>query len=133
QTPPPGLFAFETFRIEPFISMVSSLGVDVSCSEADLLMSSSLPQEQAMDEPHNDNLDRAVARRLAILRSMPIDVSRLEKRVKTAHPISMRVSRVPVWRQKTMALAASITLVGAMLGALMVFVSRPQTVSAADL
>lgn len=85
-----------------------------------------------MDETDH-NLDRAIAERLAKLRSMPIEVCQLEGRLKAVLPALRRRPRAFSWRPATMALAAGITFVALMLGVLFALLAQPQTVSAGDL
>jgi len=63
------------------------------------------------DEPAESAMDRAVARRLAKLRTMPVDTTRLEKslRAHLPHPAAKRLL-MPRWIRPIRAVAASVVI-----------------------
>jgi hypothetical protein len=83
-------------------------------------MNSEMPSRDESGEP----VDRAVSARLAKLRSMPVDLTNLEKALKAQIPSPTNQSR---WRVLTLrplrAIAASVVLVSAIAGAILLSAS----------
>lgn len=86
-----------------------------------------------MSREHDDNLDRAVANRLADLRSVPVDLTGLERRVRGELDGLGRVQGAARWRVPIPALAASVAGMALGLAILLTLLGRPQSVSAAEL
>lgn len=90
----------------------------------------------SMNDP-KDRLDVAVARRLAALRAMPVDVSRLSRAVEAQIPRPARhVENVPWharlgWMRPLRAVAASVLLLG-LVGALIVASSSGPVLASTD-
>jgi hypothetical protein len=86
-------------------------------------------------ETRDERLDQATAARLAKLRSMPVDTSRLERLIEAKIPRpSVRPSfRISQWMRPFRAVAASLLIVG-IIGALLIATSGgPVIASAADM
>ena len=81
-----------------------------------------------MTTPENNPLDQAIATRLSRLRSLPVDVSRLQAAIKQQIP-SRTPNRVFAWLNRPMRLAASILLAVSLVTALVV-ASLPRPVEA---
>jgi hypothetical protein len=82
-------------------------------------MNSQMPYRNERDE-HEESADRAVSARLAKLRTMPVDLTNLDKALKAQIPPPGRQSR---WRMLTLrplrAIAASVVLVSAIAAAIL--------------
>jgi hypothetical protein len=85
-----------------------------------------------MSESQDDKLDRAVSRRLARLRSHPVDLSGIESRLSAEIP-AWTARRFFSWRVGVIALAAAAAGVFLMLAVQFVLLGRPQGLSVTDL
>ena len=83
-------------------------------------MNSEMPYEDEQDE----TLDRAVSARLAKLRTMPVDVTNLEKALRAQLPTPVSRGRLRLLQLRPLrALAASLVLVSAIVAAVMLSAS----------
>jgi hypothetical protein len=73
-----------------------------------------------LDDSHESEMDQAIARRLAKLRTMPVDTSRLDKMLAAQLPQPQPKVRASFWRLRPVrAVAASIAIL-AIIGAILV-------------
>jgi hypothetical protein len=83
------------------------------------------------DDPRGERLDRAVADRLARLRSVPVDLSALRKAVDAQVGLPRRERLRPRWLSPFRAAAASLLILG-MIGAVVIATSGGPVLASAD-
>ena len=83
-----------------------------------------------MSDSQDNDLDRAMAGRLGRLRSAPVDLSGLETKLDAQLNPRLRIFS---FRTRNLALAASVAVIGLMLGILFALAQRPHAVSVAEL
>ncbi len=92
--------------------------------------------DQQNGNPESERLDRAVADRLARLGTMPVDTSRLAKRIEAQIPppgIGRLSFRLVLWMRPLRAVAASLLILGLIAGIIISSSSGPAMASTQDL